>query len=224
MLVLIASVLPLASTQIQMEREEELIFRGRQYAEAIRVFRKRYGRYPNSLAEMHEVRPRTLRKKWKDPIRNTEEWGLITVTNAAQAGSVPVAPANVPNMGPGGGGLGERRSGGSGFGGSGGTQPTPVPTKEVDPFPTPSFGGPARSGGVEQAAAGPVMGVYSLSSKKALRLYEGREVYSEWKFTEQTLAQSGSPDLGGPVVPGPGGPRGNFGNPGVSPPGGGVKR
>ena len=40
----VATALPLWSAQIRREREEELIFRGLQYAEAIRVFQKRFGR------------------------------------------------------------------------------------------------------------------------------------------------------------------------------------
>ena len=36
--IVVAAMLPLWSTQIQREKEEELVFRGFQYAEAIRVF------------------------------------------------------------------------------------------------------------------------------------------------------------------------------------------
>ena len=54
-LVLIAAVLPAASTQARREKEDELIFRGRQYAEGIRCFRRRYGRFPTSLKEMLEA-------------------------------------------------------------------------------------------------------------------------------------------------------------------------
>ena len=53
--ILIASVLPLASAQAQRDKEAELIFRGLQYAEGIRVFRRRFGRYPSSLGERAEV-------------------------------------------------------------------------------------------------------------------------------------------------------------------------
>lgn len=63
--ILIAAVLPLASAQAQREKEAELIFRGLQYAEGIRVFRRRFGRYPNSLTELLEVKPRSVRRLWK---------------------------------------------------------------------------------------------------------------------------------------------------------------
>ena len=61
MAILVAAVLPLASTEAQRDKEDELVFRGFQYAEGVRGFRRRYGRYPNTLKEMYEVRPRTLR-------------------------------------------------------------------------------------------------------------------------------------------------------------------
>ena len=41
----LAAALPKWSTAIQREKEEEAIFRGLQYAEAIRVFKARFGRY-----------------------------------------------------------------------------------------------------------------------------------------------------------------------------------
>jgi type II secretory pathway pseudopilin PulG len=166
MAILIAAVLPLASTQAQRDKEDELIFRGFQYAEGIRGFRRRYGRYPNSLKEMFELRPRTIRKLWKDPITNSLNWGIVSLTTGAPL------PGTASPMPPGGGAV-----------------PTPTPT----PAPTPGFGTPA-------AAAGPVAGVYSLSKKKALRLFNGRDVYSEWRFTEQTLMNQGPQTPPGPGI------------------------
>jgi type II secretory pathway pseudopilin PulG len=73
----VATALPLWSAQIRRDREEELIFRGFQYAEAIRVFQKRYGRYPVRLEELIEVQPRCIRRLWKDPMTEEGEWALI---------------------------------------------------------------------------------------------------------------------------------------------------
>src|SRR5512140_2100751 len=104
MAILIAAVLPTASTEAQRDKEDELIFRGFQYAEGIRNFRRRYGRYPNTLKEMFEVRPRTLRKLWKDPMTNSLNWGLVSVTTGA-----PLPGTTSPRP-------------------PGGASPTPVPT------------------------------------------------------------------------------------------------
>jgi type II secretory pathway pseudopilin PulG len=75
--VLVAAALPLWSTAIRREKEEELIFRGFQYAEAIRVFQMRYQRYPNKLEELIEVKPRSIRQLWKDPMTEDGKWALI---------------------------------------------------------------------------------------------------------------------------------------------------
>jgi len=84
LLLLILSVLaiglmaawPVWQTQIQREKEDELIFRGRQVVEAIRLYQaKNPGRYPRSLKELHEKR--FLRKLFKDPMTPSGEWNLI---------------------------------------------------------------------------------------------------------------------------------------------------
>src|ERR1039457_4761394 len=102
MSILIAAVLPMASAESQRDKEAELIFRGFQYAEGIRTFRKRYGRYPNTLKEMFEMRPRTLRKLWKDPMTNSDKWGLITLAGApltTPGGGMAPTPAPTPTPG-----------------------------------------------------------------------------------------------------------------------------
>ena len=63
--------------QMRREREAELIFRGEQYVEAIRLYKIKYGRHPMQLKELWEADPRVIRKKWKDPITDSEDWGLI---------------------------------------------------------------------------------------------------------------------------------------------------
>ena len=174
MAILIAAVLPMASAESQRDKEAELIFRGLQYAEGIRNFRRRYGRYPNTLKEMFEMRPRTLRKLWKDPMTNSDKWGLITTAGAPvtlTGGAVP------PGSGP---------------------APTPAPTPTVSPFSTPSMAG----GNPGDQPPGPIMGVYSTSKKKGYRQFSGRENYNEWQFTEQTLLNQGS--SGPPPQTGPG--------------------
>ena len=53
--ILVAIALPAWSQVMKREREKELIFRGLQYAEAIRVFQATTGRYPVSLRELLEM-------------------------------------------------------------------------------------------------------------------------------------------------------------------------
>ena len=77
MTIAVAVVLPLWSSVMQREREEELIFRGLQYAEAIRCFQRRFGRYPIKLEELIEVKPRCARQLYPDPMTEDGSWGLI---------------------------------------------------------------------------------------------------------------------------------------------------
>lgn len=162
--ILIAAVLPLASAQAQREREAELIFRGLQYAEGIRVFRRRFGRYPNGLRELAEVKPRSVRKLWKDPMTKDGAWGIVSIEGTPITG------------------------GGQNQGGGGGkfTRPTPTPRPTATPSP---FKSPPGAGG--EPVAGPVMGVYSRSTERGYRLWEGREAYNEWRFTEASLVTQG---------------------------------
>lgn len=179
MTIMIAAILPLASTQRQREDEEELIFRGTQYAEGIRIFRRKYGRYPTSLKEMLDTKPRTIRKLWQDPILRSDDWGLVTLT---QGGAVGLIPTPVP-----------------GRGGTGGAvrAPTPAPSPTPDHFrSTGDAAGPV-------ASVGPILGVYSKSKKEGLRTFQGRKVYEEWKFTENTVGQGAGVTPGAGVRDGP---------------------
>jgi type II secretory pathway pseudopilin PulG len=75
--ILIMGVAPSIATIMKREREQELLFRGKQYARAIALFQKRYGRFPTELKELYANRPRTIRKLWKEPICNCPDWHLI---------------------------------------------------------------------------------------------------------------------------------------------------
>ncbi|MFB0566760.1 MAG: type II secretion system protein [Candidatus Aminicenantaceae bacterium] len=70
---------PIWQTQIQREKEEELIFRGKQYVEAIRRYQIRHpGKFPKNLDEL--VEEKCLRKLFKDPIMEHGEWNLILLS------------------------------------------------------------------------------------------------------------------------------------------------
>lgn len=82
---------PVWRTQIQREREEELIFRGKQYVEAIRLFQaKNPGRYPKSLKELYEKR--FLRKPYRDPMVADGVWNIILLSGAPRQRGRASAP------------------------------------------------------------------------------------------------------------------------------------
>ena len=172
--ILVAAMLPLWSTAIRREKEEELIFRGFQYAEAIRVFHVRYQRYPNKLEELLEVKPRCIRQLWKDPMTEDGKWSLI-FQNQPQGPLTghldnPNGPPSDPNgrRNPNGEG-GEDQDQGDGQG--------------------PQLG--VRKG--EAVQIGPIIGVRSKSGEKSHLVFYGRERYDEWQFTETLLLGGGQP-------------------------------
>ena len=63
------------------DQEEELIFRGNQYADALLAYRKEHGgQFPLNLEELFKQGPRRLRyirKLYKEPIGKDHKWGLL---------------------------------------------------------------------------------------------------------------------------------------------------
>jgi type II secretory pathway pseudopilin PulG len=192
--ILVAISLPAWSQAIRREKEEELIFRGLQYAEAIRVFQMRYQRFPSRLDELIEVKPRCIRQLWKDPMTENGKWGLIF-----QGQQTPLTP-QTPGEDDGEQGQGDPD------GRRGGRKPVkpdddtggPIDGGDDDES---AFGGPRKG---EEVAVGPIIGVYSKSGKASIMTFFGRERYDEWRFTVDLFSQGGGP----PPNPGAMAPRG----------------
>jgi type II secretory pathway pseudopilin PulG len=78
---------PVLQTEMKREKEAELIFRGRQYVEAVRLFQmKTPGRFPSSLRELQEKK--LIRRLYKDPMTDSGEWNVVLpLGEPGQAGS-----------------------------------------------------------------------------------------------------------------------------------------
>jgi hypothetical protein len=74
-----------APTQLNREREAELIYRGEHLARGIAAFRQSRGRYPISLSEVESMRPRIIRQVYTDPMSENGQWTYIY--------NVPTAPS-----------------------------------------------------------------------------------------------------------------------------------
>jgi type II secretory pathway pseudopilin PulG len=177
--IMVAISLPMWSELIQRDKEEELISRGFQYVEAIRVFQNRFQRQPVRLEELIEVKPRCIRRLWKDPMTDGGSFQPIFLNEGQQVGPTPVGPAPAP---------------------------TPPPGPNSPPKNPPDDGGgvdqPLGPDGQPQAAGGPIVGVRSRSHKKSLLVFTGKEHYDEWRFTLDLMLQ-GRPPAGGQQVPPP---------------------
>jgi type II secretory pathway pseudopilin PulG len=162
--IMVAVSLPMWSEVIQRDREEELISRGFQYAEAIRVFFARFQRQPVRLEELVEVKPRCIRRLWKDPITDGR--------------FVPIHP-DQPQPG---GGMQPQPQG------QDGEQPQPDPGQENPEGPDPGSFNPGSTP-KGPVSVGPIIGVRSSSTKKSFLVFTGKEHYNEWRFTVEFLMQ-----------------------------------
>jgi type II secretory pathway pseudopilin PulG len=192
--IMLTAMLPLVSQEIRRDKEEELVFRGLQYAEAIRVFQIRYQRLPNKLSELVEVKPRSIRQLWKDPMTDDGKWGLIFQNQGQplQPGqSEPGQQGRFQPSQPGQPSPGQQRKPGEDGDQGGPDQPTDQPDQPGLHVP--------RAGDTVQV--GPIVGVYSKSHKKSILIFNGRERYDEWRFTVDMLngqtLETGSPGVGG---------------------------
>jgi len=154
-----AAALPMWSQAMKREKEAELIARGWQYAEAIRVFQQRHGRYPTRLEELIEVKPRSIRRLWTDPMTESGEWGLVF-----QGGVTPPGGNDGRELAP---------SGGLGGGDRG-------PGRERGGLRTPREG--------ERRTVGPIVGVRSLSEEESIKVLFDEESYDKWQFTVDKIA------------------------------------
>jgi type II secretory pathway pseudopilin PulG len=177
--ILLAASLPLWSTAIQREKEEELIFRGLQYAEALRVYQNRNTQFPTRLEQLIESNQRCIRQLWKDPMTEDGKWGLIF---QGQQNQVPLRnqtgdqDGRLPQRG-------QQRD-----------EDDPGDGDEDPGGRKPAFG--PREG--EEVAVGPIIGVYSKSGKKAIKTFFGKERYDEWRFTVDILIQQAANQNRGP--------------------------
>ena len=155
----LAIALPKWSHVIRREKEEELISRGFQYAEAIRRFNGDQHRPPVRLEELVELRPRAMRRLWKDPMTEDGNWALISA-NIAEGNQPPdgLPPAGEePKEDP------------------DGRPPKPDDAEELDPGT-----GIGEDKGLQQM--GPFSGVRSRSTKESILIFNGRTRYDEWHF------------------------------------------
>lgn len=158
--ILVAAALPLWSQAIRRDKEEELISRGLQYAEGIRVFQHRFGRLPVRLEELVEVEPRCLRKLWKDPMTEDGRWAPVF----AGTEEVPVPP-ETPD------GRTRRRE----------DKPrNPEPGDSLDPNAPPEAG--------QEVAVGPIIGVRSRSQEESVLNFLGQTRHDRWVFRADIFA------------------------------------
>lgn len=150
---------PVWQTQIQRELEEELIFRGKQYVEAVRLYQTKFpGEYPKDFDILLEEK--CLRRLFRDPMTEHGEWNVIL-----NYGNTPI-PGRRPRT--------QSRS----QRGPSVNQRTSVNPSANSPQ-TILIAPQAALNSIENAQ---IIGVVSTSTMESKRIYFDQNTYDKWLF------------------------------------------
>lgn len=229
LLIAMAVAAPKIAADIQRDKEQELIHRGLQYKRAIKLYYKKFARYPTSIDQLESTNNmRFLRKRYTDPMTGKDDWKIVyfgqahvkpmgffsqPIANAGSAGSSMLGGASgVATPGIGGSTLSSPSStfsssssdSGSGFGSA--SSSTPGSTSTGLGSSSSSSSSNSTMGG------GPMVGVVIPSTKASIAEYKLMKHYNEWEFVYDPVEDMMSSVAG----QGGGGPASGSGAPGSS--------
>ncbi len=224
-LIATAAATPSLLQQGTREKEEELIWRGQQYARAVRLYYRKYGRFPQSVEDLTKAKNqiRFLRRTYTDPMNSADgTWRMIYITPTGQLvgslkrrgqiqlpGAQPAAGAAQPGQRPGTPPPGAQQSQQPAPGAPNQpNQPTPAaPNQPNQPTPAapnqpnqpaaPEASGPGVEGKI---FGGNIIGVGSKINRSSVHIYDGSANYREWEFFWDP--SKGAIVVGQPVAPG----------------------
>jgi type II secretory pathway pseudopilin PulG len=171
MAIFLTLALPLWSRVKQRDNEEELIFRGKEYMEAIGRYQQKFGALPPDLETLQKLK--MIRRLYPDPMTKSGKWKLIHPGDLSpvtgQAGQI------------------------------GGGKTSDIPTagqtqEEFEQQQAQSEEEADNAEGDEEKEVetiGPIIGVVSRSKKKSMKTYNNATSYNKWRFVwgEQQLQQ-----------------------------------
>lgn len=168
---------------MQREREEELIYRGKQFMRAVELWQRKFpGTYPTTVdALLSTNNTRFLRKKWKDPITNSDEWRLLKMNPDGSISGLTIIPGSSPLGASSYGGSSSSDGSSSGGRTTGTTQGTTSSTRGTGRAQPSATGSRAVQSAFNPVLGG-IVGVASKSEKESLKSYNGRSKYNEWEF------------------------------------------
>jgi len=83
---------PYARAQVMRDREAELVFRGEAIARAIKLYQVRTGRYPAALEDLLILRPRIIRRVYRDPMVADGDWRKLYAVQPGPSGDTTGLP------------------------------------------------------------------------------------------------------------------------------------
>jgi type II secretory pathway pseudopilin PulG len=193
LLISLTAALPSIYTQGQREKEEELIFRGNEYARAIAMYRRQFRRFPVSVKDLVQTNGiRFLRHEYTDPMTRKGKWRFIH----ADASGTPIdsrtfSRPKTPKP------LGDSSSSSS-------TSPSPSDTSTGPGTGQEGESGEKSSffGDSKEVRGAFIVGVASMSNKNSIRVYNNKTRYGDWEFLGIEMGASGGvPGQGGGISP-----------------------
>ena len=188
MMILLTASAQSWSAIMRRDMENELIFRGNQYVQALRVYQQEHGgTFPTKLDDLMEEGPRGhryLRRLFPDPFHEEGKWNLLFLAPDGKSALNPNSAYGVAGVGgiPGlPGGTDALGGGSSALPGTGSAIPSTAGAT------TGSLGLSSRPSRFESGNLNsPIVGVVSHGSDKAFNefvpYFEGRFHYNEWEF------------------------------------------
>ena len=190
-----AAVVPSITQQVKRDQEEELIHRGVQYSRAIRLYFKKFSRYPSRIEELENTNNlRFLRKRYKDPVNHLQDFKLLHYGEVQmfQAGGL----AGATPAGAAGGAAQLFSTAAQGMAGAvaqglaaqaGVNASSPAAPDASGQDSNPANPGSSSPGSTSPLSAqvfggGPIVGVASKSKDKSIREFNKKNHYNDWQF------------------------------------------
>jgi hypothetical protein len=210
MIAVVMTAAPNILTQGKREKEEEMIWRGKQYVRGIKLYQRKLGHFPTSLDDLTKPKVGTLRfmrKAYKDPMNKEDgSWRLIYVGPAGQLigslkppqtinisaaggstpGSTPGTPASTlarANQAQPGASAGQALTGaqaGATPGAAGGE--TPPNPSAADQGESASNPAPGGPADTPVIIGGNIIGVGSKVAERSVKVYEKAKNYRLFEF------------------------------------------
>jgi len=189
LMVALSATLPSVYQEGQREVEEEVLFRGNQYARAIALFHRQFNRYPVNIKELMGTNNiKFLRREYRDPLDREGKWRFVH----ANAVGVLIDSKNPP--------LSSNQGNPSGSSSPSESNPTSLENAFVGMGvngPRPRFGSqysesPSSStGGGNDMEGAFIVGVAPMSHARPIRNCDKRQYYDHWEFLGVDLAMFG---------------------------------
>lgn len=198
MIILAAAAAPSILTEGRREKEAEMVWRGQQYARAIGLYYRKFGKYPTKVEDLTKQTNgvRFLRQAYTDPVNKEDgSWRFIYVgpngqligslrqTSLLQStlampgiGGTSSLGGGLQPLAPPGAAAGANQPGGAAAGQPG--QPGQQTNNAAVSNPLESQPQPFNG----TVLGGNIIGVGSKIKKSSLRIYQGGDTYEQWEF------------------------------------------